>query len=99
RTAGMCGLFLRQNIAVRIEQRDDTGVVPEIDGHALQAGEVWPVLPHTEVLRVADSHMFLNLTTVVEHDKPFVAPAGINAGASRRVTAEISHYDGVGMVA
>src|SRR4249920_1514224 len=73
RTAGVNGLFLSKQIPVVIEERDDTGVPPEIDGHVLEPRHVGPVLSDAGTLGMPHADMLQDASRLVEEQKAFIA--------------------------
>src|SRR5437870_2224495 len=91
-------LLLLQNISVPIEQRDDSRVLPEVDRHVLQPGQVRPILPDAGALVVSDPDLLQDVPAHVEHDETLVAGTGVHARLSLGITAEIADHDTVGVI-
>ena len=98
RAAGMDRLLLVQEVAVVVEQRDDAGVLPEVDAHQLQPGPVGQVLADAGGLGVADPHVLQDRAAAVEHQEPLVAAPGVDPRLGLGVAAEVAHGDAVGVV-
>ena len=91
-------LFLGQQVAVGIEQGDDAGVLPEVDAHELEPGQVRAELADAGGLGMADPHVLEDRPAAVEHEEPFVAAPGIDPRLGLRVGAEVADREAVGVV-
>ncbi len=89
---------LREDIRVRVEDCDDTGVLPEVYGHELQAGHVHPVLAYSGTLGVSYTDVFEDFAAAVEQDHALVAACSVNARFRVRIGREVFHRDTVGVV-
>src|SRR3974377_1843774 len=88
-------LLLFQDIALPVEESNDSGVPPEVDGHVLEPGDVGAELRCHRTLIVTNPKVFQDVPLSVEHQESFITTAGVYSGFSLGVAAEIAHHDPV----
>ena len=81
------------DVAVLIEQRDDAGVLPEVDTMNCRPGMSVRNFPTLGLWAWPDPHVLQDLAAHVEHHEALVAAASITRGPAVGIAAEIAHRD------